>query len=216
MVVILLGPPGVGKGTQAVRLIDSVGGEHISTGDLLREACRDGTDLGLEAQKFMHKGELVPDSLILDLIRDHLTTTASEMSIILDGFPRTIPQAEGLDSVLSDVAREVSQVVLFEAPEDELIKRLSGRRSCTECGAVFNVHFEPPSIEGECGRCGGSLVHRTDDQPDTVRNRLQVYESQTAPLIEHYDSHSAPLKRVSAMQPVNDVQLAFRAALEIG
>ena len=216
MVVILLGPPGVGKGTQAVRLIDSVGGEHISTGDLLREACRDGTDLGLEAQEFMHKGELVPDSLILNLIRDHLTATASEMSIILDGFPRTIAQAEGLDSVLSDVAREVSQVVLFEAPEDELIKRLSGRRSCTKCGAVFNVHFEPPSIEGECGRCGGTLVHRTDDQPDTVRNRLQVYEKQTAPLIEHYDSHLAPLKRVSAMQPVNDVQLAFRAALEIG
>ena len=122
MVVILLGPPGVGKGTQAVRLIDSFGGgEHISTGDLLREACRDGTDLGLEAQEFMDKGELVPDSLILNLIRDHLTTTASETSIILDGFPRTIPQAEGLDSVLSDVAREVSQVVLFEAPEDELI-----------------------------------------------------------------------------------------------
>ena len=217
MVVILLGPPGVGKGTQAVRLIDSIGGgEHISTGDLLREACRDGTDLGLEAQEFMHKGELVPDSLILNLIRDHLTTTASEMSIILDGFPRTIPQAEGLDRVLSDVARKVNQVVLFEAPEDELIKRLSGRRSCTDCGAVFNVHFEPPRIEGECGRCGGLLVHRADDQPDTVRNRLQVYDSQTAPLIEHYDSHLAPLKRVSAMQPVNDVQLAFRAALEIG
>ena len=216
MVVILLGPPGVGKGTQAVRLIDSVGGEHISTGDVLREACRDGTDLGLEAQEFMDKGELVPDSLILNLIRDHLTTTTSEMSIILDGFPRTIPQAEGLDRVLLDVAREVSQVVLFEAPEDELIKRLSGRRSCTDCGAVFNVHFEPPRIEGECGRCGGSLVHRVDDQPDTVRNRLQVYESQTAPLIEHYGSHSAPLKRVSAMQSVNDVQLAFRAALEIG
>ena len=216
MVVILLGPPGVGKGTQAVRLIESVGGEHISTGDLLRQACRDGTDLGLEAQEFMDKGELVPDLLILDLIRHHLSATDSETGIVFDGFPRTIPQAEGLDRVLLDVAREVSQVVLFEAPEDELIKRLSGRRSCTDCGAVFNVHFEPPGIEGECGRCGGSLFHRVDDQPDTVRNRLQVYESQTAPLIEHYGSHSAPLKRVSAMQPVNDVQLAFRAALEIG
>lgn len=216
MVVILLGPPGVGKGTQAVRLIDSVGGEHISTGDLLREACRDGTDLGLEAQEFMDKGELVPDLLILDLIRDHLSAMGSETSIVFDGFPRTIPQAKGLDRVLLDVAREVSQVVLFEAPEDELIKRLSGRRSCTDCGAVFNVNFEPPRIEGECGRCGGPLIHRSDDQPDTVKNRLRIYESQTAPLIEHYTSHPASLKQVSAMHPVNDVQSAFRAVLGIG
>ena len=216
MVVILLGPPGVGKGTQAVRLIDSVGGEHISTGDLLREACRDGTDLGLEAQGFMDKGDLVPDLLILDLIRDHLSTMDSETSIVFDGFPRTIAQAEGLDGVLLDVARGVSEVVVFEAPEDELIKRLSGRRSCTDCGAVFNLHFDPPTSEGECGRCGGPLVQRSDDQPDTVKNRLRVYESQTAPLIKHYSSHSASLKHVSAVQPVNDVQLAFRAALGIG
>ena len=216
MVVILLGPPGVGKGTQAVRLIDSVGGEHISTGDLLREACRDGTDLGLEAQEFMDKGELVPDLLILDLIRDHLSTTDSETNIVFDGFPRTIAQAEGLDGVLLDVARGVSEVVVFEAPEDQLIKRLSGRRSCIDCGAVFNLHFDPPTSEGECGRCGGLLVQRSDDQPDTVRNRLRVYESQTAPLIDHYSSHPASLKRVPAAQPVNDVQLAFRAALGIG
>ena len=216
MVVILLGPPGVGKGTQAVRLIDSVGGEHISTGDLLREACRDGTDLGLEAQGFMDKGELVPDLLILDLIRDHLSTTDSETSIVFDGFPRTIAQAEGLDGVLLDITRGVNEVVVFEAPEDELIKRLSGRRSCSDCGAVFNLHFDPPTSEGECGRCSGPLVQRSDDQPDTVRNRLRVYESQTAPLIEHYSSHPASLKHVSAVQPVNDVQLAFRAALGIG
>ncbi|MEO2124427.1 MAG: adenylate kinase [bacterium] len=216
MVVILLGPPGAGKGTQAVRLIDSVGGEHISTGDLLREACRDGTDLGLEAQEFMNKGELVPDLLILDLIRDHLSTTDSETNIVFDGFPRTIAQAEGLDGVLLDVARGVSEVVVFEAPEDQLIKRLSGRRSCIDCGAVFNLHFDPPTSEGECGRCGGLLVQRSDDQPDTVRNRLRVYESQTAPLIDHYSSHPASLKRVPAAQPVNDVQLAFRAALGIG
>ena len=215
MVIILLGPPGVGKGTQAARLIDSVGGEHISTGDLLREAYRDGTDLGLGAQEFMDKGELVPDLLILGLIRDHLSTTAPETNIVFDGFPRTIAQAEGLDGVLLDVACEISKVILFEAPEDELIKRLSGRRSCTNCGAVFNVHFDPPRIEGECGRCGGPLVQRSDDQPDTVRNRLMVYETHTTPLIEHYTSHPASLKRVSAMQPVNDVQRAFRAALEI-
>ena len=216
MVVILLGPPGVGKGTQAVRLIDSVGGEHISTGDLLREACRDGTDLGLEAQEFMDKGELVPDLLILDLIRDHLSTMDSETNIVFDGFPRTIAQAEGLDGVLLDVTRGVNEVVVFEAPEDQLIKRLSGRRSCIDCGAVFNLHFDPPTSEGECGRCGGLLVQRSDDQPDTVRNRLRVYESQTAPLIDHYSSHPASLKRVPAAQPVNDVQLAFRAALGIG
>ena len=216
MVVILLGPPGVGKGTQAVRLIDSVGGEHISTGDLLREACRDGTDLGLKAQDYMEKGELVPDSLILDLIQDRLRVISSEASIFFDGFPRTIPQAEGLDIVLLDVAREVDRVVVFEASEDALIKRLSGRRSCTNCGAIFNVHFDPPKIEGECGRCGEVLVHRTDDKPETITNRLKVYERQTAPLVEHYTSHSASLRRVSAMQPVDDVQLALRAALGIG
>jgi len=213
MVFILLGPPGVGKGTQASQLIDSFGGEHISTGDLLREACRNQTGLGLKAQKYMNDGDLVPDSLILDLIRDHLGSIDPKAKILFDGFPRTIPQADGLDDVLLNVSRRVDKVVLFEAPEHELIKRLSGRRSCANCGTIFNVYFSPPKIEDECERCGEVLVHRSDDNPDTVRHRLRVYQSQTAQLVEHYSSHSAVLKRVSAMHSVDEVQSAFRAAI---
>ncbi len=213
MVVILLGPPGVGKGTQAVRLADSVGWEHVSTGDLLRAARRAGTELGRKAQAFMDAGELVPDSLILDLVRDHLKGIPPEAGILLDGFPRTTAQAEGLDGVLEAVGRRVDQVVVFEAPDEELIRRLSGRRSCPECGAVFNVHFTPPKQEGICDRCGAALVHRADDKAETVENRLKVYAAQTEPLIEWYGRSEAAVVAVSAEAPVDDVQREFRKAV---
>ena len=216
MVVILLGPPGVGKGTQAVRLADSVGWEHVSTGDLLRAARRDGTELGLKAQGFMDVGELVPDDLILDLVREHLGGVPPEAGILFDGFPRTTAQADGLGEVLSEVGRRVDGVILFEAPDEELIGRLSGRRSCPECGAVYNVHFSPSATEGVCDRCGGALVHRADDEPDTVRRRLEVYEELTAPLIAYYEQHDAELRRVAADRPVDEVQESFRAAVDLG
>lgn len=213
MVVILLGPPGVGKGTQAVRLADNVGWEHVSTGDLLRAARREGTELGKKAQGYMDAGELVPDSLILDLVRDHLKGIAPEAGILFDGFPRTTAQAEGLEGVLQSVHRRVDRVIVFEASEEELVKRLSGRRSCPDCGGVFNVHFTPPKVEDKCDRCGGALVQREDDKPETVRHRLEVYREQTEPLIAWYDASEAPVTRVSAEAKVDEVHHSFRKAV---
>ena len=215
MVAILLGPPGVGKGTQAVRLADSIGGEHVSTGDLLRAARRDGTELGQKAQDFMDAGELVPDELILDLVREHLKSVAPEASILFDGFPRTSPQADGLDNVLIDVGRAVDFVVFFTAFDEVLVKRLSGRRSCMECGAVFNTFFNDSEVDGICDRCSGALIHRIDDEPDTVTRRLEVYQAQTAPLIAHYEEHDAEMRCVKADQPVDDVYEQFRTALDL-
>lgn len=213
MVVILLGPPGVGKGTQAVRLADSVGWEHVSTGDLLRAARREGTELGQKAQAFMDAGELVPDSLILDLVREHLKGIAPEAGILFDGFPRTTAQAELLEGVLEGVGRRVDRVVVFEASDEELIRRLSGRRSCPDCGAVFNVHFSPPKAEGTCDRCGAALVHRADDKAETVKNRLKVYAAQTQPLIDWYRRTDSKVVPVGAEAAVDAVQAEFRKAV---
>jgi adenylate kinase len=213
MVVILLGPPGVGKGTQAARLAEAISGEHISTGDLLRAARRDGTELGKQAQGFMDSGELVPDALILDLVRDHLAGLPSEASLLFDGFPRTTTQADGLDSVLSEVGRRVDRAVLLEAPEDTLVERLSGRRSCMDCGAIFNVHMKASESDGVCDECGGPLIHRIDDEPDTVLHRLHVYQEQTSPLVAHYDAHEAGLVRVRADRSMDDVYTDVRAAV---
>lgn len=216
MVVILLGPPGVGKGTQAVRLADDLGAEHVSTGDLLRAARRDGTELGTLAKGFMDRGELVPDELILDLVREHLQGVDGGTDVIFDGFPRTTEQADGLGAVLLGIGRRVDLVVLFDAPEETLVKRLSGRRSCPECGAVYNTYFNPPAVEGVCDRCSGALVHRKDDAPETVKRRLQVYRDQTAPLVAHYEAHAAPLSRVEADRDVDEVYGDFQAAVATG
>lgn len=210
---MLLGPPGVGKGTQAVRLVDEMGAEHVSTGDLLRAARREGTELGQRAQRYMDKGELVPDSLILDLVREQLSEVAAATDVLFDGFPRTTAQATGLDVVLERVGRSVDTVVLFEAPEDTLVQRLSGRRSCPDCGAVFNTYFSPPDSEGVCDRCGGTLVQRVDDEAETVKRRLQVYLDQTAPLVSFYDAHGARMTRVAADRDVDDVFVDFAAAV---
>jgi len=215
MVLVLLGPPGVGKGTQAVRLADELDGAHVSTGDLLRAARRDGTPLGKKAQAYMDAGELVPDGLILDLVREHLAGIAPEAPVLFDGFPRTTAQAEGLGSVLEALGRSVDLVVLFEAPDETLVKRLSGRRSCPDCGAVYNVHFNAPEVEGKCDRCGAALVHRTDDQPDTVTRRLEVYQEQTAPLVSFYEDGGAAFERVRADRSVEDVYADFRGLVEV-
>jgi adenylate kinase len=216
MVVILLGPPGVGKGTQAVRLVDSLDWKHVSTGDLLRAARRAGTELGRKAQGYMDAGELVPDGLILGLVGEHLSIIPAEVGIVFDGFPRTTAQAEGLQEVVSKAGRRVDRVVVFEASEEELLRRLSGRRSCPDCGAVYNVHLEPPAAEGVCDRCGGTLVQRPDDRPATVKNRLAVYQDQTAPLVGWYEAAGVELTRVDAERSVAEVSQAFRHAVGQG
>ncbi len=213
MVVVLLGPPGVGKGTQAVRLVDELSAEHVSTGDLLRAARREGTELGQLAQGYMDRGELVPDDVILNLVREHLGGIESGTDVLFDGFPRTTEQATGLDGVLESAGRLVDEVVLFTAPDETLIQRLSGRRSCPDCGAVSNVYFSAPEKDGVCDRCGGALVQRKDDEAETVKRRLQVYLDQTAPLIDFYQAHEARLTRIAADRGVDEIFEEFRAAV---
>jgi adenylate kinase len=213
MIAILLGPPGVGKGTQGVILCERRGLRHLSTGDLLRKARREGTALGLEAQSFMDRGELVPDSVIIGMVREALTVARDEAGVVFDGFPRTVAQAEALDEVLEALGRRLDYVVVLQADDEVLVKRLAGRRSCPDCGAVYNVHFNPPDVEGRCDRCGATLVHRADDQPDTVRTRLEVYRELTEPLIAFYEGHDTPVRYVEGDSPVDEVQRALGEAL---
>lgn len=213
MVVILLGPPGVGKGTQGVRLADELGWQRIVTGDLLRAARRAGTELGERARAYMEAGELVPDEVVVGLVEERVAGIAADVGIIFDGFPRTVPQAEALERVLEERGREIDRVVLLEAPDGVLMKRLAGRRSCPSCGAVYNVHFEPPEEEGTCDRCGHDLVHREDDRPETVRRRLDVYREETEPLVRYYEDSPTEVVRVAGDRPVEEVHESVRAAV---
>lgn len=213
MVVILLGPPGVGKGTQGSRLADERGWARIATGDLLRAARRGGTELGAKAQRFMDAGQLVPDALIVELVREELAALPVDRGVVFDGFPRTVPQADALEAVLDTVGRTVDAVLLLEADDDVLVKRIAGRRSCPRCGKVYNVHFDPPRTQGVCDACGAELVHRPDDEPETVRHRLEVYREQTEPLVGYYEAAGAPLASVSADGPPDEVWDGMREAL---
>ncbi|MEX2529729.1 MAG: adenylate kinase [Gemmatimonadota bacterium] len=213
MVVILLGPPGVGKGTQGAILAKDTGWERIATGDLLRAARRQGTELGTQARGYMDAGELVPDDLIVALVKERLEALDPNRGVILDGFPRTVPQAEALDRVLPEVSRRVDGVVLLQAPADVLVKRVAGRRTCPDCGRVYNVHFEPPAREGVCDACGSELTHRSDDQEETVARRLEVYEELTEPLVEHYRGTSAEVLAIDGDRPVDEVQERIRTGL---
>ena len=208
-VTILLGPPGVGKGTQGIRLSRDLGWAHVSTGDLLRKARREQTELGKKAEAFMDRGELVPDALIIDLVKDHLAELGPERGVVFDGFPRTVPQSEALDEALPEVGREVDHVVLLEADAEVLFKRISGRRSSPN-GRVYNVYFDPPKQEGVCDETGEPLIHREDDKPDTVRTRLAVYQEQTAPLVEFYDRRKGLVRRVNGEGTMDQVQAAIR------
>ena len=213
MVVILLGPPGVGKGTQGALLAEATGARHVATGDLLRAARREGTELGRKAQGYMDRGELVPDGLIVDLVREVLAGLDPATGVVFDGFPRTVPQAEALGGALAEVGRTVGRVVVLEADDELLVKRIGGRRSCPQCGAVYNVHFKPPVREGVCDRDGTALVHRADDDPATIRRRLEVYREETEPLVRFYERSAAPLERVRADRPVEEVQEGLREAV---
>jgi adenylate kinase len=212
--LILFGPPGAGKGTQGAILAERFGLLRLSTGDVLRDAVRRGTDMGRAAQRYMDAGELVPDSVILGIVRDYLRGEAAERGVIFDGFPRTLPQARGLDELLAELDRPLHAVLVLDVDDDALIRRLSGRRSCTGCGAVYNVEFEPPRMEGRCDACGGELVLRPDDEPATVRRRLEVYSEQTAPLLDHYEASPVSVRHVDGQQPVESVQAQLAGALQ--
>jgi adenylate kinase len=185
--LILLGPPGAGKGTQAQRLVERLKLPQISTGDLLRAAVRDGTDLGRQAKEYMQRGELVPDSVVVLMLKKRMQADDCRTGCILDGFPRAVTQAEILEGVFSEQARSLNHVVSIEVPEEELVRRLTGRRSCPKCGAMFHVMFSPPEKEGVCDKCDGELITRADDNEETIRNRIAVYREQTEPLKKYYE-----------------------------
>lgn len=187
--VILLGAPGAGKGTQAVRILARFGLPHISTGDMLRAAVAAGTGMGREAQKYMEAGALVPDEVVIGVVRERLAQDDAREGFLLDGFPRTIAQAERLDAMLAEAGRAVTHVILIDVPEDELVQRLAGRRMCGGCGKGYHVLFDPPQTANVCDVCGAELYQRSDDNEETVRNRLAVYRAQTEPLIGYYESH---------------------------
>ncbi|MFA4964099.1 MAG: adenylate kinase [Thermoleophilia bacterium] len=184
--LILIGGPGAGKGTQAERIVKRFGLPHISTGEMLRTAVAQGSEMGRAARRYLEAGALVPDEVVIGVVRDRLAEDDAREGFLLDGFPRTIEQAERLDAMLAEEGRRVTNVILIDVPADELIRRTAGRRSCSRCGKLYNVNFDPPRVEGVCDVCGGELVRRADDNEETMRNRLAVYERQTSPLIEYY------------------------------
>ncbi|MBU4564371.1 MAG: adenylate kinase [Desulfarculus sp.] len=206
MNLILLGPPGAGKGTQAKMLIDAYGIPQISTGDMLREAVKNQTALGMEAKKYMDSGQLVPDEVVIGLAKDRLAKPDCEKGFMLDGFPRTVPQAEALDKVLAGMGKKIDHVISIEVPNSELMGRLTGRRTCKACGQGFHVMFDPPKVEGVCDKCGGELYQRDDDNEETVGNRLKVYGSQTEPLIDYYKAKGLlrPIDGVGGMGEILD------------
>lgn len=186
MRLVLLGAPGAGKGTQAKKLIDKYGIPQISTGDLLRAAVKEGTELGKQAKAIMDKGELVTDSIVLGMVKERLSKDDCKKGFILDGFPRNTAQAEALDKMLVDMGMPLTAAISVDVPSGDLMKRLTGRRTCKSCGQMYNVYFSAPKTEGKCDKCSGELFQRDDDKEDTINNRLKVYEAQTAPLIDYY------------------------------
>ena len=184
---ILLGPPGAGKGTQAERMIEKYNIPHISTGDIFRENIKNGTELGRKAQEYMNKGELVPDDLVCEIATDRLKKDDCKNGFLLDGFPRTVYQAEKLDEFLAANGQKLDTVIDLEVGDEELMKRITGRRVCKECGATYHVVNFPPQVPGKCDKCGGVLIQRSDDNEETARNRISVYNKETKPLVDYYE-----------------------------
>jgi adenylate kinase len=210
--LILFGPPGAGKGTQGTRLSEDLRLPYIATGDMLREAVANETELGRDARNYMDEGNLVPDDVIIGVITERVQEDDAQDGFILDGFPRTIPQAEALDRQLEQLGREITAALLVNAPEDEVIKRISGRRQCVEAGHVYNIHFDPPKRDEVCDQDGSRLQQRSDDEPEKVKHRLEVYREQTSPLIEYYEQRGL-LRRFDGARSPTEVYDHIRATL---
>ena len=210
--LVLLGPPGSGKGTQGERLNEDLRLPYYATGDILRAAVRDETELGRTAREYMDRGDLVPDEVIVGVIAERLDSSEARDGFILDGFPRTTPQAEALDAKLGELGRTVTAVVLIDVSDDEVVRRLGGRRTCEENGHVFHVEFEPPKEEGVCDIDGSPLIVRDDDKPEVIRKRLETYHEKTEPLVSYYDSRSV-LRRIAGEAPPEEVAEEIRRTL---
>lgn len=212
MKIIMLGAPGAGKGTQAKMIADKYGVPHVSTGDIFRANIKNGTELGMEAKKYMDQGLLVPDELTVKILLDRVSQPDCKNGYVLDGFPRTIPQAEVLDKALAELGESIDYAIDVDVPDENIVKRMSGRRACVSCGATYHVVHVPPKKEGICDRCGSELILRDDDKPETVKNRLDVYHKQTQPLIDFYTKKGV-LKTVDGTVDMQDVYKAIVAIL---
>ena len=204
MKIIMLGAPGAGKGTQAKKIAEAYKIPHISTGDIFRANLKEGTELGLKAKTYMDKGELVPDELTCDLVVDRISKDDAANGYVLDGFPRTIPQADALTNALKARGEKIDFAINVDVPDENIINRMSGRRACVGCGATYHLEFAPPKAEGICDTCGKELILRDDDKPETVANRLRVYHEQTQPLIDYYTAENV-LVTVDGTQDINKV-----------
>ena len=213
MRIILFGEPGAGKGTYSAELVKRFGIPQISTGDMLRAAVKENSPLGQQAQGYMKKGELVPDPMVIEMVHDRIQQEDAAKGFILDGFPRTVTQAKSLDKMLHGMHNDLNAVLKIEVGKDTILTRLTGRRVCTNCGAVFNVNTMKPQKEGICDKCGHELIQRPDDRPETILNRLAVYEKDTAPLIEFYEKKKL-LKRIQCEGPYDEALARVFAALE--
>jgi len=213
MLIILLGPPGAGKGTQAERIVQEFSLVYISTGDILRKAVKNGSLLGRKAREYMDQGQLVPDNLVVEIVRDRLMEPDCTNGALLDGFPRTVDQAVFLEQVLPDIESQIDRVLLIEVDENELIERLTGRRVCGDCGANYHVKYKPPKVRNVCDQCGGDLYQRDDDTLATVKERLEVYKKQTEPLISFYQEREL-LSKIDGNQDIEGVFEQIDSALK--
>ena len=204
MNIILMGLPGAGKGTQASEIVKKFPIPHISTGDMFRKAIKDETDLGKEAKSYMDRGELVPDEVTVGIVKERISEDDAKKGFLLDGFPRTIDQAESLSQIMSELDREIDAVINIEVPEEELMNRLTGRRICEKCGTTYHLVFNPPKVEGICDIDGGKLYQREDDNPETVANRLSVNIKQSKPILDFYDQKGV-LKNIDGSKDISDV-----------